>query len=89
MEFALSEEQEILSDSVKKMLSENIDIDLLRNHSKGDEGIRENIREIVVEMGLPGILISEEYGGSGLGILEASLIAEESHVHESQIPQDS
>ena len=77
MEFALSEEQEILSDSVTKMLSENIDIDLLRNHSKGDEGIRENIREIVVEMGLPGILISEEYGGSGLGILEASLIAEE------------
>ena len=34
MEFALSEEQEILSDSVKKMLGENIDIDLLRNHSK-------------------------------------------------------
>ena len=50
MEFALSEEQEILSDSVKKMLGENIDIDLLRNHSKGDEGIRKNIREIVVEM---------------------------------------
>lgn len=77
MEFALSEEQEILSDSVKKMLADNIDIDLLRNHSKGDEGIRESLRKLVVEMGLPGLLIPEEYGGSGLGVLEASLIAEE------------
>tara|TARA_B100000795_G_C22804151_1_gene443785 strand:+ start:2083 stop:3165 length:1083 start_codon:yes stop_codon:yes gene_type:complete len=77
MEFALSEEQEILSDSVKKMLNDNVHIDLLRNHSKGGEGIRENIRKIVVEMGLPGLLIPEEYGGSGLGVLEASLIAEE------------
>ena len=77
MEFALSEEQEILSDSVKKMLADNTDIDLLRNHSKGDEGIRESLRKLVVEMGLPGLLIPEEYGGSGLGVLEASLIAEE------------
>ena len=77
MEFALSEEQEILSDSVKKMLADNTDIDLLRNHSKGDEGIRESLRKLVVEMGLPGLLIPEEYGGSGLGVLEASLIAED------------
>ena len=35
MEFALSEEQEILMVSVKKMLDENISIDNLREHSKG------------------------------------------------------
>ena len=77
MEFALSEEQEILSESVRKMLEDNIDVDLLRNHSKGDDGIRANIRQLVVDMGLPGILIPEEYGGSGLGVLEAALIGEE------------
>ena len=77
MEFALSEEQEILSESVRKMLEDNINIDLLRNHSKGDDCIRENIRQLVIEMGLPGILIPEEYGGSGFGVLEAALIAEE------------
>ena len=77
MEFALSEEQEILSESVRKMLEDNIDVDLLRNHSKGDDGIRANIRQLIVDMGLPGILIPEEYGGSGLGVLEAALIGEE------------
>ena len=46
MEFALSEEQEILSESVRKMLEDNIDIDLLRNHSKGDDVIRDNIRPV-------------------------------------------
>ena len=77
MEFALSEEQEILKDSIKKMLDENISIDNLREHSKGDKSLRKSIRKSIVDMGLPGLMIPEEYGGSGLGVLEASLVAEQ------------
>ncbi len=77
MEFALSEEQEILTDSIKKMLDENISIDNLREHSKGDKSLRKSIRKSIVNMGLPGLMIPEEYGGSGLGVLEASLVAEQ------------
>ena len=77
MEFALSEEQEILTDSIKKMLDENISIDNLREHSKGDKSLRKSIRKSIVDMGLPGLMIPEEYGGSGLGVLEASLVAEQ------------
>ena len=75
MEFALSEEQEILSESLKKMLEENISIDSLRKHSKGDKSLREKIRRSINDMGLPGLMIPEEFGGSGLGVLEASLVA--------------
>ena len=77
MEFALSEEQEILMDSVKKMLDENISIDNLREHSKGDDLLRKCLRKLIIDMGLPGLMIPEEYGGSGLGVLEASLVAEQ------------
>ena len=56
MEFALSEEQEILMDSVKKMLDENISIDNLREHSKGDNSLRKCLRKLIVDMGLPGLM---------------------------------
>ncbi len=68
MEFALSEEQEILMGSVKKMLDENISIDNLREHSKGDDLLRKCLRKLIIDMGLPGLMIPEEYGGSGLGV---------------------
>ena len=77
MEFALSEEQGILSESIKKMFDENISIDNLRDHSKGDKSIRKIIRGSIIDMGLPGLMIPEEYGGSGLGVLEATLVAEQ------------
>ena len=77
MEFALSEEQGILSESIKKMFDENIGIDNLRDHSKGDKSLRKTIRRSIIDMGLPGLMIPEEYGGSGLGVLEASLVAEQ------------
>mgnify|MGYP001032708713 CR=1 FL=1 len=77
MEFALSEEQEILSESVSKMIESVCDVDIIRNHSGGDKELRNILKDQFVEMGLPGLLIPEEYGGSGLGVFEASLVAEQ------------
>ncbi len=77
MEFALSEEQEILSESVSKMIESVCDVDIIRNHSSGDKELRSILKNQFVEMGLTGLLIPEEYGGSGLGVLEASLVAEQ------------
>ena len=57
MEFALSEEQGILSESIKKMFDENIGIDNLRDHSKGDKSLRKTIRRSIIDMGLPLSLI--------------------------------
>ena len=51
MEFALSEEQGILSESIKKMFDENIGIDNLRDHSKGEKSLRKTIRRSIIDMG--------------------------------------
>ena len=71
MEFALSEEQEILIDSVSKMLDSVCSIDDLRAQASGENKFREKVNKEFIEMGLNGLLIDEDFGGSGLGILEA------------------
>ena len=77
MEFALSEEQEILIDSVTKMLDSLCNIDNLRAQAAGDNNFREIVNKEFSNMGLRGLLIDETYGGSGLGVLEASLVSEQ------------
>ncbi len=77
MEFSLSEEQEILIDSVGKMLDSLCNIDNLRAQAAGDNNFRETVNKEFSNMGLRGLLIDETYGGSGLGVLEASLVSEQ------------
>ena len=77
MEFALSEEQELLVDSVSKMLSLSCNLDELRSQASGEKTFSDKINKEFLEMGLNGLLIPEKLGGSGLGILEASLVAEQ------------
>ena len=77
MEFALSEEQELLVDSVSKMLSSSCNVDELRSQASGEKTFSNKINKEFLEMGLNGLLVPEKLGGSGLGILEASLIAEQ------------
>ena len=77
MEFALSEEQELLVDSVSKMLSLSCNLDELRSQATGEKTFSNKINKEFLEMGLNGLLVPEKLGGSGLGILEASLVAEQ------------
>ncbi len=77
MEFALSEEQELLVDSVSKMLSSACSVDELRSQASGEITFSDKINNEFIGMGLNGLLVPEDLGGSGLGILEASLISEQ------------
>ena len=77
MEFALSEEQELLVDSVSKMLGSACSVDELRSQASGEIAFSDKINNEFIGMGLNGLLVPEDLGGSGLGILEASLISEQ------------
>ena len=77
MEFALSEEQELLVDSVSKMLASACSVDELRSQASGEITFSDKINNEFIGMGLNGLLVPEDLGGSGLGILEASLISEQ------------
>ncbi|WP_424944029.1 acyl-CoA dehydrogenase family protein [Aliiroseovarius crassostreae] len=74
MDFALSEEQTLIFDMAKGFGEENI-----APHAEEWEANGTIPREIwkgLAELGLGGVYVSEEYGGSGLSRLDATLVFE-------------
>ncbi len=76
MEFALSEEQRLLQDSVGRFLEEVSELDVVRKAADQHASHSREVWEGLVELGVAGMLVPEEFGGLGLGILEAALISE-------------
>ena len=76
MDFALTEEQRMLQQSIEGFLETNCPLDAVRiAASSGTTRVTE-IMSGLSELGVPGIIIPEEYGGVELGFLEAALISE-------------
>ena len=75
MEFGLSEEQRLLQDSVAKMLEEKSPLDHVRE-TAADRTQSEAVQAALTELGAPALLVPEEFGGLGLGMLDAALIQE-------------
>jgi len=76
MRFALSEDQKMLQDSVAKAAAGLSPLDRVRRFADKGETTAPDIWAGLAELGVPGILIPEEHGGLGLGLLEAALAAE-------------
>lgn len=76
MRFALSEDQGLLQDSLNKALASLSPLERVRQFADGGEQTAPDIWVGLAELGLPGLLVPEEYGGLGLGLLEAALAAE-------------
>jgi len=76
MEFRFSDDQRVLTESVRQYLGATHGPDVLRRLDSGtarDTAIWQGL----VEMGLTGLLVPEDYGGLGLGLVEGALIAAE------------
>ena len=76
MEFGLSEEQELLQKSIGGYLEKNGGLERARQFADGEETRADDLWAGLCEMGVPGLLIDEEYGGLGMNLLDAALIAE-------------
>jgi alkylation response protein AidB-like acyl-CoA dehydrogenase len=74
--FALSEDQRLLQDSVAKALEQLSPLERVRRFADQGETAAPDIWAGLADLGLPGLLIDEEHGGLGLGMLEAALAAE-------------
>ncbi len=72
MDFALSSNQESIRDAVAKICSRFDDAYWLKKDKEG--GFPADFHKALAEAGWLGICIPEEYGGSGLGILEAAIM---------------
>ena len=76
MDFALSEEQQFLQQTVADLLKEHCSLEVVRQNTKDGTTKNHELYSALGELGVPGTLIPVEYGGIGLTLLDAVLIAE-------------
>lgn len=76
MEFALSEDQRMLQDSLRGVLGEAASLGRIRKIAAGDEGEAASLEAALSDFGLPALIVPEVSGGLGLGALEACLVQE-------------
>ncbi|MDF1685467.1 MAG: acyl-CoA/acyl-ACP dehydrogenase [Parvibaculaceae bacterium] len=77
MNFDFSDDQKMLKEQVNKFLTDKCGMDVARRILDGDEPYAKEVWQGLVDMGLMGIAIPEEFGGLGLGALELCVVAEE------------
>ena len=78
MPLILTEEQTMLQEAADGFLTENAPIAHLRRlrDDRDPDGVSRDLWRAFGEMGFAGVIIPEEHGGSGLGAVEAGVIAE-------------
>ncbi|MED5262974.1 MAG: acyl-CoA dehydrogenase family protein [Myxococcota bacterium] len=76
MDFALSEEQQLLAESLRRFLEEECPVTTIRDLVVEHHGHDGGNWKALAELGVAGLLVPEEYGGSGLGMLDAVVAAE-------------
>ncbi|GAA4641177.1 acyl-CoA dehydrogenase family protein [Gordonia humi] len=77
MEFDLSEEQVMLRDTVRSVLTSAYDVERLRAVTDTDLGWSREVWNSLAEIGILGLVFSEDDGGMGAGHEELSVVMEE------------
>lgn len=76
MEFGLSQDQRLLQDGVRRFLEQKSPLDRVRRAADGNEWAPGDLWDGLCELGVPGLLVPEAFGGMGLGILDAAVVYE-------------
>src|ERR1700744_4988048 len=79
MALVLSEEQSMLRDSARGLISDKAPVSHLRQLRDTNDatGFSRDVWKAFAEMGFSGLLVPEDFGGSGLGCVEAGVVMEE------------
>ncbi len=77
MDFGFSEEQEMLRDAAKRFLTDNCPTTYVRKMMAHDTAHDADFYKKLVELGWPGLLVPEQYGGTGGTFLDLTVIMEE------------
>ena len=79
MALVLNEEQSMLRDSARGLISDKAPVSHLRQlrDSKDATGFSRDLWRSFAEMGFSGLLVPDSFGGSGLGCVEAGVVMEE------------
>lgn len=77
MDFGLSDDQSLFSQSLRGFLAQHVPTERVRSIMDTATAHDSALLAQLGEQGVTGILVPEEFGGTGLGLLEAALAAEE------------
>jgi alkylation response protein AidB-like acyl-CoA dehydrogenase len=79
MALVLNEEQSMLRDSARGLISDKAPVSHLRQlrDTKDATGFSRDLWRTFAEMGFSGLLVPDSFGGSGLGCVEAGVVMEE------------
>ena len=69
-----SEEQQVLCDTVRKLCADYSPVAVVRALEDDPKGVPDALWKQLAELGLLGVLIPEEHGGSGQTLLEAVIV---------------
>ena len=75
MYFGLSEEQKSLEENINRFLVDNASLDVIKAVANGDNEKADEIHRGIIDLGLSGLVIPEEYGGLGLNMLFATVVS--------------
>ena len=78
MEFALTADQTMMQESVRHTLERASPLEAVRKGQSAFAALK--------ALGVPGIMIAEDEGGLGLGLLDAALVAEQLGRHVARLP---
>lgn len=77
MDFAFSEEQEMLRQGARQFLSNRFSPERVAELAQSDEGWDPSSWKQIAELGWTGLSVSEDDGGAGMGFLEEAVLFEE------------
>lgn len=77
MNFGLTDEQQILKNVARRFLEEQAPMSTVRDIMEGPEGFDDKLWSAMAQLGWPGLIIAEDYGGAGLGWVDLAVLLEE------------
>jgi len=86
MDFGLDELQTQLNDSVRSFLADKSGLNEVRRIAANNTGFDHTLWRGLSELGVVGLLVPEEFGGSGLGIFEAAIVAQAMGYYAAPVP---
>jgi alkylation response protein AidB-like acyl-CoA dehydrogenase len=86
MEFAFTEEQSLIAETVRSFFAENATSERTRAAMTTDGIDRDLWTRFCMDLGLAGIGVPEELGGVGLGMVELAMVAEAAGAQVAALP---
>jgi alkylation response protein AidB-like acyl-CoA dehydrogenase len=84
--FDLTEEQQLLAETLGQLLENECPTTRVREIFEGDEGHDPALWRALADMGMTGLAVPEQYGGAGLEVLDLAVAAETLGFHATPGP---